>query len=240
MRPYRPSKSVLMLVGVLLLALSACSVFEEEPPEPLVQFMLLKEPRFSCSSPDCYWSTEDTLTAVVPGLRDRPSPEPDDVWVDLVLGDSAHVLTLRNLMLGDVPLEVGHRYTFETSLILTSTIGYPSLRVTDDSGLVYYATTSFPLSSEEPVLLVPEDWTFQLESEGYESIAAGCGLRATPQAVVVEHDESRVRMVQGETRRIGRYTVQVRIAVGVEYPMPEECTDTMIPELSVVIYRTPD
>jgi hypothetical protein len=46
-------------------------------------------------------------------------------------------------------------------------------------------------------------------------------------------------MEQGETRQLGAYTVQARIAAEIEYPEQTECTDTFIPELSVVIYRTP-
>lgn len=236
------SKKTLAPVG-LLLALSACSVFEEEPPEPLSEFVLLARPSLEADCPEpfgrvCTWSTEDTLTGLVQGLQERPGPDPNSVWTDLVFGDSTQILTLYNLPSDLVPLEIGHRYSVDLSIFQIVLSGYNSLLIEDEDGLVFYAASGFPLSSQDSIV-EPDGWTFELESAGYESLNALCGVHMTPQALIVEHDGSRLRMEQGETRQLGAYTVQARIAAEIEYPEQTECTDTFIPELSVVIYRTP-
>lgn len=138
-----------------------------------------------------------------------------------------------------VSFETGRPYLFEAEFIPTTIIGYPTLRISDDNGLAFYATTSFPSSFDAAVPLVPEGWSFELEPSDWGSGPAECGTRTTPQTLVVTHGDRTVRMVQGESRRIGDYTLQLRAAVSVEYPTPQECTDIVIPELSLILYRTP-
>lgn len=216
----------LLLASALLVA--GCSLTGSDGPRAESAFQMSKRPAFECGADGCGWSRTAVLTAL--------EPDEDARAVDLVLDDGADVLRLYDLRPDDLPLAVGRTYTFEADLLPTATIGWPSLRVTDAGGLVLYATSEFPLSRTVPLLLLPPGWTLALADGGYRSQDAFCGLRTTPQVLTVSHAGASVRLVQGETARLGAYRVHVLIAQTVDYHRVD-CADADAPELSVLIQR---
>ena len=218
-------RRVLPLAFLLALA-AGCSLFAADGPRADAAFQMSKRPGFECGADGCGWSATATVTAL----------EPDENAVDIVLDDGADVLRLYDRLAADLPLRAGRTYTFETDLLPTATVGWPSLRVTDADGLVLYATSDFPLSRTVPPLLLPPGWTLTLADGGFRRQDAFCGIRTTPQMLTVSHDGETVRLVQGETAQIGAYRIHVLIAQAVDYTRVD-CTDAGTPELSVVIQR---
>jgi hypothetical protein len=241
-------KSACTLVGLVLLVLPACDLIgEEDRPAPLIAFFLVPEGiTLECtetSDPPCLWITEGTLTALVPGRGAGPEGSP---WTEIALNGGDQRLRLHPLTPDLVPLEVGNEYAVSFAAFWTSTISWPSLIVEDEAGLAFYGTTTFMLyegpegEGQIPPPLVPEGWAFRLEPTGYDSETVACGVQTTPRTLLVEHGGERVRLLQGEAKRIGAYMVQARVAQESFYPNHIGCTDALLPDLSVVVYRIPE
>ncbi len=230
-----------LLLVSLALWITCCSVFSEEAPEPLGNFVIVPRTDLDLECSDqagprlCTWSTTDTLESLYTGMTEVPPPHQGDPFVDIVLSDSAAVLSLRPLGLDVIPMSLGEAYELTSVFSFNATSGYPTLLIQDSDGLVFYGTSSF-IGIEDHPPVVPEGWEFVLETAGFEAQAAFCGVRETPLRAVIRLDTEHIQLVQGETRRIGQYFVRVHAARRVDYSNVT-CTDVAVPELSLIIYR---
>lgn len=226
----------LYLIAALLW--SGCSSFSaEDVPERGFHVGVLPNPVVRCGDPTfeplCGISYEFTLTAIE-YLQHGPPPY-EAMLLRLEFDDSAQVFDLTEISNGELPVEIGKKYRVDVRLVPTPVIGYGSIEIRDADGLVFYATTEVRMDSEwnpEP----PEGWYAATNDVGYKSHGIGCGVRSTPQVVVVEHKGAKARLVQGEKKRIGTFEVSLLIAEEVDYSSVN-CLDFIAPELSYMITR---
>lgn len=235
-------RTVLNVVGLIVsaLALASCSVFGDEPyPKAEYAFFFSARPSFTCD-PECGWDTEAELVAKADssvGFGEGFTP-----FVALDLPDRVLSLYGVGMEAAELPLIAGRRYRFEADAAFFG-LAFPNpsaLRVSDDDGLAFYAVSTSALPDSDTtgvgfdrVLLLPEGWSLRFEETGREA-EVGCGT-ATAYRATVEHDGSRIRLLQGERGRLGDYDVEVRVSSRMLYD--GSCIDGYSHEFSMVIAR---
>ena len=236
-------RTALLTLGLLLLAtaLPACSLFGSEPyPRAEEAFRYTFRPSFTCTPSECGWAMETELVAKADssyGFGEGYTP-----FITLDLTDHALDLVGTGTEAAGLPLVVGRRYDFETDALFFG-LGAPNpsaLRVSDDDGLVFYGVSAAVLPGTDTtgagfdrVLLLPDGWALRFEDTGREG-EVFCGT-ATAYRATVEHDGSRIRLLQGERGRLGDYEVQVRAARRILYD--GSCLDGYQHEFSIVVAR---
>jgi len=230
-----------MTVGLLAAALllSACSIFFEieKGPERGNEFVVLPEPVVPCSDPAFVPNCGLTYAGILTERKTftiGPSPNETE-YLRLVFDDSLQIFDLGGIPGVNVPLITNHRYSVVVELVPTVILGYGAFEVTDAEGLVFFATTEVYAGWEGNPSL-PEGWRISIEDGGYDSHGLGCGVRSTPQVMVVEHESERVRLVQGEAKQLGDYLITALIVEEVDNS-DIDCLDYFVPELSYTIAR---
>ena len=228
-----------LLAALALLALAGCA---EASPGPLAAFRVHPVTAVVATCDDgtptlCGWSTAGPVSALSTGRFEAPPPNPGYGYVRLgVAGpDQNTVVDLIDLGLADVGLEVGREVTLEFEGIPTGTGGYPALRVADADGLAFYGVSlpSLPTRGALPLL---DGWTVTAEATGAGVREAMCDVHATAVALVIARGGERVRLLQGESARLGDAVVQVRIAERLDYA-DVSCDDAFLTGISLVVRR---
>lgn len=238
----RHMKSIFCVIGLLLsaTALSSCSVFGDEPyPRAEQNFFFSARPSFMCD-PECGWDMEAEVVAKADSSYGFG--EGLTRFVALDLPDHALHLVNVGVSAAELPLDVGQRYRFEADAIFYGLV-FPNptaLRVSDDEGLAFYGVSVAALPGTDDsgtgldeVLLLPDGWGLRFEDTGREA-EVGCGT-ATAYRAIVEHDSSRIRLLQGERGTLGGYDVEVRVSSRMVYD--GSCIDGYAHEFSMVIAR---
>lgn len=238
--PFLCMRTALGVVGIIVsaLALTSCSVFGDEPyPKAEYAFFFTAQPNLTCD-PECGWEAESELVAKADSsYGGRITP-----FVVLELPDRTFQLRGIGMGAADLPLVAGRSYRFEADVAAFGLV-FPNptaFRVSDDDGLAFYAVSASALPGTDTtgvgfdrVLLLPEGWALRFEDTGRKA-EVGCGT-ATAYTATVEHDGSRIRLLQGERGRLGDYEVQVRVSNRMLYD--GSCIDGYSHEFSMVIAR---
>lgn len=224
------------LALIALIALPACAILTGDAPERGIATNVFARPATDCISYErskfCQLRYEGTLTAR------RILASPSRGVLRLVFDDSTQIFDLSYLSEVEVPLAVGQSYHVRVELRPAITVGTSTFEAHDAEGLVFFSTSEAWADPEERAL-APAGWQVTLEPGGYASYELGCEAHGTPQVLVAEHAGRRVRLVQGESGRLGDYVVTVLIAEAVDY-RPGACLDFAVPELSYTLARIPD
>ena len=236
--PTRPPASMpRTLLVALLVSLPACVLLTGDAPERGTATNVFARPTTNCipyeRSKFCQLRYEGILTArhVLP-----PSVTTD--VLRLVFDDSTQIFDLSYLSDVEVPLGVGRSYDVRVELRPAITVGTSTFEARDAEGLVFFSTSEV-WATPEGRAPAPTGWQVTLEPGGYASHGLGCEAHGTPQVLVAEHAGRRVRLVQGESGRLGDYVVTVLIAEAVDY-RPGACLDFAVPELSYTLARIAD
>lgn len=239
-------RTVLGVVGLIVsaLALASCSVFGDEPyPDAQPAFWHTVRPSLApCVPPDCEgWDTEAVLTAKADSSFGFG--EGLTTFVLLALPHRDVSLFDSGLRASDLDLIPGRAYRFESNFMLFGLV-FPNpsaLRVSDSEGLVLYggSTAALPGTDTEgsgldELLLLPEGWEVRVGDADFGSESVSCA-QETPHRVEVEYEGATLRLVQGESGRLGPFDVQIRAARRLLYD--GSCIDGYQHEFSMVIAR---
>lgn len=224
-------------LSLVFILLSSCSLFgiEEEIPERQFSFTLITYPAPDCTTyqPNCILTYEGVLTK-----KDTVEADVNNRFLRLVFDESLFKAELWYVTRLNVPLTFGTKYRVTANTYFNLRYRSPSVEVVDANGLNFYAKTEyFVADTHNPPL--PTGWTVSLESGDYGTNKLGCGLRGTPQVLVVSHSGKSVRLVQGESKRLGKYLVTALVAEKVDYT-GLNCLDFVAPEVSYTIARVPE
>ena len=239
-------KTMLLRVASLIAlaaTLASCSLFEGETfPQGQPAFFYTTQPRPICIPPNCARSTTDA-SLVAKADSSFGFGEGLTTFIILTLPDRSVSLFNTGLNAADLALVEGRPYRFEADAAIFG-LSFPNLtalRVSDTDGLVLYGASSAALPDTDTegagideLLLLPEGWTVRVEKANFGSKPTGCGA-ATPYRVVVAHEGSTLRLLQGEHGQIGSFDVQIRAASSVLYD--GSCLDGYVHEFSMVIAR---
>ncbi len=220
---------------------SACSLTSPtDDPARGVEFVIVPQPVARCDdptySPNCGLRYTGILTHR--STYEVGVPPSASEFLHLSFDDSLQTFELGEIAQVHVPLVPGERYAATVELVPTSGIGLGAFTAVDDSGLVFFATTEIVAGRDlNPDL--PEGWHVSTREGDYDEHAVGCGVRSTPQILVVEHEGESVELVQGEARRLGNYVVNALIVEDVDYSNVD-CLDFTAPEVSYTISKVAD
>jgi len=228
-----------LMIGLfcVLMVEVGCSTFSNSQDiEPGGAFGVFPNPVARCDHPDyvpnCVVLYEGMLSAV--DTIDLGVPPNEMELLRLEFDSSAQRIDLSGLQDIDVPVAVGVPYNVTVELVPTTTLGYGSLSIMDENGLVFFATSEVEQDwdvNPRP----PEGWSIATIDEG-ATYEIGCNVQAIHQRLIATYQGQRAELVQGESVQLGDYLITALSVADLDYS-EVSCVDFVAIELSYVIAR---